>query len=114
MENNIVKEIYDLKHLIHCYASEGYDLKKHMNVSQFQVMMYLFRHEKDDVCQKDLESEIHLTKASITGCLDSLEDMGFVTGALVSVISEVNGSLIVNIKNSKVALDKQLASKIMI
>ena len=43
-----------------------------------------------------------------------LEDMGFVTGALVSVISEVNGSLIVNIKDSKVALDKQLASKIMI
>lgn len=78
MENNIVKEIYDLRHLIHCYASDGDDLRKHMNVTQFQVMMYLFRHEKDDVCQKDLESEIHLTKASITGCLDSLEDMGFV------------------------------------
>ena len=43
-----------------------------------------------------------------------LEDMGFVTGAIIKVISEVNGNLIVNVKDSKVALDKQLASKIMI
>ncbi len=43
-----------------------------------------------------------------------LEDMGFVTGAVVSVISDVNGSLIVNVKDTKVALDKELASKIMI
>ena len=31
-----------------------------------------------------------------------LEDMGFVTGALVSVISEVNGSLIVNMLRSAI------------
>lgn len=43
-----------------------------------------------------------------------LEDMGFVTGAVISVISDVNGSLIVNIKDTKVALDKELASRIMI
>ncbi|MBR0419485.1 MAG: ferrous iron transport protein A [Erysipelotrichaceae bacterium] len=43
-----------------------------------------------------------------------LEDMGFVTGAIVSVVSTVNGNLIVNIKDTKVALDKQLAMKIMI
>ncbi len=43
-----------------------------------------------------------------------LEDMGFVTGAIINVVSTVNGSLIVNIKNTKVALDKELAEKIMI
>ena len=43
-----------------------------------------------------------------------LEDMGFVTGAVISVVSTVNGNLIVNIKDTKVALDKQLAMKIMI
>ncbi|MBQ6335137.1 MAG: ferrous iron transport protein A [Erysipelotrichaceae bacterium] len=43
-----------------------------------------------------------------------LEDMGFVVGAVINVVSTVNGSLIVNIKDTKVALDKQLASKIMI
>ena len=43
-----------------------------------------------------------------------LEDMGFVTGSLIRVVSEVNGSLIVSVKDVKVALDKQLAGKIMI
>ena len=43
-----------------------------------------------------------------------LEDMGFVTGAVVNVVSSVNGNLIVNIKDTKVALDKELAAKIMI
>ncbi|MBQ1307712.1 MAG: ferrous iron transport protein A [Erysipelotrichaceae bacterium] len=43
-----------------------------------------------------------------------LEDMGFVTGAVVTVVSAISGNLIVNVKDSKVALDKQLAGKIMI
>ena len=43
-----------------------------------------------------------------------LEDMGFVTGAVVSVVSTVSGNLIVNVKDTEVALDKQLAMKIMI
>ena len=43
-----------------------------------------------------------------------LEDMGFVTGAIVTVVSAISGNLIVNVKDSKVALDKQLAGKIMI
>ena len=43
-----------------------------------------------------------------------LEDMGFVVGAVINVVSDVNGSLIVNIKDTKVALDKELAAKIMI
>ena len=43
-----------------------------------------------------------------------LEDMGFVAGAPIMVVSTVNGNLIVNVKNTKVALDKELAAKIMI
>ena len=43
-----------------------------------------------------------------------LEDMGFVAGAPITVVSTVNGNLIVNVKNTKVALDKELAAKIMI
>ena len=53
----------------------------------------------------------------VTGNLEMkkhLEDMGFVTGAVISVVSTVNGNLIVNVKDTKVALDKQLAMKIMI
>ena len=43
-----------------------------------------------------------------------LEDMGFVTGAIIRVVSSVNGNLIVNIKDTKVAINDQLAMKIMI
>ena len=43
-----------------------------------------------------------------------LEDMGFVTGAVITVVSTINGNLIVNVKDSKVALDRSLAGTIMI
>ncbi len=43
-----------------------------------------------------------------------LEDMGFVAGSIIRVVSSVNGNLIVSVKDTKVALDKELAMRIMI
>ncbi len=43
-----------------------------------------------------------------------LEKLGFVTGANVTVVSEVGGNVIVNIKESRVAIGKDMASHIMI
>lgn len=43
-----------------------------------------------------------------------LESLGFVTGSLVTIVSELGGNIIVNIKESRVALNKDLACKIMI
>lgn len=43
-----------------------------------------------------------------------LEKLGFVVGGTVTVISESNGSLIVNVKNSRVAIGKEMANKIVI
>lgn len=43
-----------------------------------------------------------------------IENLGFVEGAIVKVISEVAGSLIVNIKDSRVAIGRDLAMKIMV
>ena len=43
-----------------------------------------------------------------------LEDMGFTVGSIIRVVSSVNGNLLVNVKDTKVALDKELATKIMI
>nr|WP_291234423.1 FeoA family protein [Frisingicoccus sp.] len=43
-----------------------------------------------------------------------LESLGFVVGAVISVVSEMNGNLIVNIKGSRVAISKEMANKIMI
>ena len=43
-----------------------------------------------------------------------LESMGFVEGAAITVASKLAGNLIVNVKDARVALNKDLASKIMI
>lgn len=43
-----------------------------------------------------------------------LEKLGFVVGSMVTVISQNNGNLIVNIKDTRVAISKEMACKIMI
>ena len=43
-----------------------------------------------------------------------LAEMGFVVGAEVTVISELCGNLILNVKESRVALDKTMAMRIMV
>ncbi len=43
-----------------------------------------------------------------------LENLGFVTGGVVTVVSEISGNLIVNVKDSRVAIGKDMASKIMV
>jgi len=43
-----------------------------------------------------------------------LENMGFVPGAKVTVISINNGNVIVNIKESRVAISREMANKIHI
>lgn len=43
-----------------------------------------------------------------------LENLGFVAGGTVTVISEISGSVIVNVKDSRVAVSKEMAQKIMI
>lgn len=43
-----------------------------------------------------------------------LESLGFVTGGEVTVISEINGNVIVNVKESRVAISREMANKIYI
>lgn len=43
-----------------------------------------------------------------------LEDIGFHVGGTVTVVSSIGGNLIVNVKESRIALDRQLASKISV
>ena len=43
-----------------------------------------------------------------------LENLGFVVGGTVTVISETDGNMIVNVKDSRVAIGKDMANKIMV
>lgn len=43
-----------------------------------------------------------------------LENLGFVEGSEVTVISELGGNLIVSVKDSRVAIDKAMANRIIV
>lgn len=43
-----------------------------------------------------------------------LENLGFVVGGAVTVISEAGGNIIVNIKESRVAIGRDMADKICV
>ncbi len=43
-----------------------------------------------------------------------LETLGFVAGADVTVVSQMGGNVIVHIKDSRVAISREMASKILV
>ena len=43
-----------------------------------------------------------------------LENLGFVSGGIVTVVSMINGNMIVNVKDSRVAIGKDMANHIMV
>lgn len=43
-----------------------------------------------------------------------LEDLGFVVGSGVTIISSNGGNIIVNVKNSRLAISEEMARKIMV
>lgn len=48
------------------------------------------------------------------GVKKHLENLGFVVGGNVKVVTTVNGNLIVNVKEARVAISKEMAQRIMI
>lgn len=58
-----------------------------------------------------------VTIRKITGKDDirqHLAELGFVTDCTVTVVSEIAGNLILQVKDSRVALDRTMANRIMI
>lgn len=43
-----------------------------------------------------------------------LENLGFVAGGSVTIINTLGGNVIVNVKDSRVAISKEMAQKIMV
>lgn len=43
-----------------------------------------------------------------------LENLGFVVGSVVTVVTEIGGNLIVNVKESRVAIGRDMANKIQV
>lgn len=43
-----------------------------------------------------------------------LEDLGFVVGGNVVIINTIGGNVIVNVKESRIAISREMAQKIMV
>ena len=43
-----------------------------------------------------------------------LAELGFVVGETVTIVSEISGNLIIQVKEARIALDKTMANRIMI
>ena len=43
-----------------------------------------------------------------------LENLGFVSGGEVTVVYQINGNIIVNVKGSRVAIGRDMAKKVMV
>ena len=43
-----------------------------------------------------------------------LENLGFVVGGTVKIVNTMGGNVIVNVKDSRIAISKEMAQKIMI
>jgi ferrous iron transport protein A len=57
------------------------------------------------------------TVKKITGKDDTkrfLESLGFTVGASVSVVSEISGNMVLRIRDTRVALDRNMAKRIVI
>ncbi|NLF34763.1 MAG: ferrous iron transport protein A [Clostridiales bacterium] len=48
------------------------------------------------------------------GVRQHLAELGFVVGGVVTVVSELSGNLILQVKDSRIALDRTMANRIMI
>ena len=43
-----------------------------------------------------------------------LENLGFVQGSEVTVVSEISGNMIVDVKDTRVAIDRSMANRIVV
>lgn len=73
---------------------------------EFPIMPLNFAPSGDEVTVKDIRGKDETKRF--------LESLGFVVGGKVTVISEMGGNLIVNVKDSRVALSRSMASRILI
>ena len=58
--------------------------------------------------------EYHQKVGGLPEVKKHLEDLGFVAGGCVTVISRIGGNIIVNVKEARVAISKEMAQKIMV
>ena len=70
------------------------------------MMPLMFANPGDEVIIKKVGGTAEAKK--------HLEDLGFVVGGSLKIVNSGSGNLIVNVKETRIAITKEMAAKIMI
>ena len=63
----------------------------------------------------DIGEEVIIKKIGVKNEVRAhLENLGFVAGTSIKIINTIGGNLIVNVKESRIAISKEMAQKIMV
>jgi len=74
MQENLLKEVKTLSRLVRDELNEAVPQFKHKtNLTEAQIVQYLFKHENEKVYLKDLVENLNLSKSTITERLDIME-----------------------------------------
>ena len=65
-----------------------------------------FCNEGDELVIRKIGGKDEVTK--------HLENLGFVVGGNVTIVAKVGENVIVNVKNSRIAISREMAQKIMV
>ena len=81
MDRMISKTIKEFDKAITSHVSNHGNVlhEQKVNLTQIQIMVYLWEHAEEEVCQKDLEGFLRLKKASITGALEAMEKKNLIS-----------------------------------
>lgn len=94
-----------------------------MKIDLFQYRT-LFKTAYKNITAEDKMMPLSMTEEGVPNIIKKvggkektrqfLENLGFVVGGTVTVVSEAGGNLIVNVKNSRIAIGKEMANKILV
>ena len=75
-----------------------------------------FMRKEDEVCRYYLQSreKLYRSKRSAARKKFAVIWRTLVVGSMVTVVSSIGGNLIVNVKESRVAISREMAQKIMV
>lgn len=83
------------------------------------IVMYKVSFNKEEIDMPLMIAPIgeEFKVKKITGTDETkkfLNKLGFVVGEPIKIISELGGNMIINVKDTRVALDKSIASRILV
>lgn len=82
MKENVLRQIKELDMLVLKMINKGckneHAHKNPPTLTQMQILEYILNHSNEDIYQKDLENIFNLSRATVSGVLQTMEKYNFI------------------------------------